>query len=156
MGRRETRRYNLHKSIVHGYDKDITSIFQLGAVHIAGNVTFRTTRALIETSVLTWSCKVAGCWCILKAAGTPMIRPLPFRTLDRLTLFPGDDSMSSTSGMLSPALTKARAEEWKLELEDRSKLAQFGCTCDCRARARRAASMVFQSGVQQSEQAILL
>ena len=43
-----------------------------------------------------------------KAAGTPMIRPLPdASSLDRLTLLPGESSNSSTSGIASPTLTYA-------------------------------------------------
>lgn len=41
------------------------------------------------------------------------MRPLPFITFERLTLLPGDPSMSSTFGMESPTLTNARDEEWK-------------------------------------------
>jgi hypothetical protein len=40
---------------------------------------------------------------ILKAAGTPMMRPFPeANSVARLTLLPGLPSMTSTEGMLSP------------------------------------------------------
>ena len=43
---------------------------------------------------------------LLKAAGTPMIRPLPSaNSVARLTLLPGLPSSSSTVGMESPGLT---------------------------------------------------
>lgn len=51
-------------------------------------------------------------WILLKAAGTPMIRPLPLSSLAIETLFPGEFSMSSTSGMASPTLTQTRDEAW--------------------------------------------
>lgn len=54
---------------------------------------------------------------LLNAAGTPIIKPLPFSSLASESLLPGELSMSSTSGMASPTLTfrrdaaeKARAE----------------------------------------------
>lgn len=43
----------------------------------------------------------------------PMMTPFPFSSLARLILLPGEFSMSSTSGILSPTLTKAREVEWK-------------------------------------------
>jgi len=44
-----------------------------------------------------------------KAAGTPMIRPLPVASsLERLTLFPGESSKRSTSGIGSPTLTYSK------------------------------------------------
>lgn len=46
---------------------------------------------------------------VLNAAGTPMTRPFPCSSLAKLTLFPGEASTRSISGMLSPALTKAGA-----------------------------------------------
>jgi hypothetical protein len=51
---------------------------------------------------------------LLKAAGTPMIRDLPFLISSlRLILFPGEDSTKpSTVGMESPTLMKARVELW--------------------------------------------
>ena len=52
-------------------------------------------------------------WFSQYAAGTPIIRPLPFNSWARLTLLPGLPSISSTSGMLSPTLTKCVAEAWK-------------------------------------------
>lgn len=43
---------------------------------------------------------------VLKAAGTPMIRPLlSANSVARLTLLPGAPSSSSTLGMESPGLT---------------------------------------------------
>jgi hypothetical protein len=45
----------------------------------------------------------------LKAAGTPMITPLPVNSLERLTLFPGEPSTRSMFGRESPVLTMARA-----------------------------------------------
>ena len=55
---------------------------------------------------------------ILKAAGTPMMRPLlPASSLARLTLLPGDSSIRSTVGMGSPGLTMiAGVEENSLAL----------------------------------------
>ena len=52
--------------------------------------------------------------CLLKAAGTPTIKPLPVSSFDRLTLFPGEFSTrTSRSGMLSPAFTATREVVWK-------------------------------------------
>ncbi len=42
---------------------------------------------------------------LLKAAGTPIMRPFPVSSLERFTLSPGEDSWRSTSGILSPTLT---------------------------------------------------
>ena len=42
-----------------------------------------------------------------------MIKPFPLSSFARLILLPGEFSMSSTSGMASPTLTKARGVEWK-------------------------------------------
>ena len=42
---------------------------------------------------------------VLKAAGTPMINPLPFNSCDKSTLLPGVLSKSSREGIESPALT---------------------------------------------------
>lgn len=51
---------------------------------------------------------------VLKAAGVPMITPLPLISLARLTLFPGEFSTrTSRSGMESPFWTKAGAVLWK-------------------------------------------
>lgn len=50
---------------------------------------------------------------VLNAAGTPMMRPLPFNSLAMDTLLPGEFSTSSTSGIASPTLTKAREDAWK-------------------------------------------
>ena len=48
------------------------------------------------------------------AAGTPMMSPLPdVSSLERLTLFPGEPSTRSRSGMRSPTLTKAGLVAWK-------------------------------------------
>jgi hypothetical protein len=47
---------------------------------------------------------------LLKAAGTPTMRPEP-SSLERLTLFPGLPSTSSMSGTESPTLTMTAAEE---------------------------------------------
>jgi len=47
---------------------------------------------------------------LLKAAGTPMIRPEP-NSLERLTLLPGLPSVNSMSGIESPALTMTAADE---------------------------------------------
>ena len=48
---------------------------------------------------------------LLKAAGTPMIKPLPLSSFAMDTLLPGEFSINSTSGMASPTLTKAEVEE---------------------------------------------
>lgn len=51
---------------------------------------------------------------ILKAAGTPMTKPLPVSSLARLTLVPGEHSCrTSRFGRLSPTLTLDRADAWK-------------------------------------------
>ena len=51
---------------------------------------------------------------ILNAAGTPMITPLPFSSLARLTLLPGEFSTrTSRLGMASPFWTKAGVVLWK-------------------------------------------
>ena len=43
---------------------------------------------------------------LLKAAGTPMIKPLPeANSFSKLTLVPGDVSVKSTEGIASPTLT---------------------------------------------------
>ena len=47
---------------------------------------------------------------LLNAAGTPMIRPFPFSSVARLTLFPGDPSTRSRLGMGSLILTYAGAD----------------------------------------------
>lgn len=47
---------------------------------------------------------------LLKAAGTPIMRPLPeASSLCRLTLSPGEPSTRSTFGMESPTLTMLAA-----------------------------------------------
>lgn len=51
---------------------------------------------------------------LLKAAGTPMMRPLPFITFARLTLSPGLLSTKSTEGIESPTLTILALVAWKL------------------------------------------
>lgn len=62
-----------------------------------------------------------------------MIRPLAGSSLAKLTLFPGEPSMRSTLGSLSPTRTRARAEEWK-GARDTSRRADGRC--------RAAANMV--------------
>lgn len=59
---------------------------------------------------------------VLNAAGTPTMRPLPRRAFERLTLLPGEPSMSSTSGMGSPTSTASLAEEWKRREAERTPL----------------------------------
>lgn len=52
---------------------------------------------------------------ILKAPGTPMIKPSAEESSwARFTLFPGEPSVSSRWGIESPTLTKAGRVEWKL------------------------------------------
>ena len=50
---------------------------------------------------------------VLNAAGTPMMRPLPLSSVERLTLSPGEPSTRSTLGILSPTLTMVAAVVWK-------------------------------------------
>ena len=49
---------------------------------------------------------------VLKAAGTPMIKPLPLISLKRFTLLPGECSTRSTSGRRLPTATQAGREAW--------------------------------------------
>ena len=50
---------------------------------------------------------------LLKAAGTPMIRPLPLSSLAKFTLLPGVPSTRSTDGMESPTFTMVAVVAWK-------------------------------------------
>jgi hypothetical protein len=51
---------------------------------------------------------------LLKAAGTPIINAFPLAISLKLTLLPGESSTrTSSAGILSPTLMKARAELWK-------------------------------------------
>ena len=51
---------------------------------------------------------------LLKAAGTPMMTPLPcLSSFDRFTLLPGESSTSSRSGIRSPTLTIAGLVGWR-------------------------------------------
>jgi hypothetical protein len=51
--------------------------------------------------------------CFVLFRGLPIIRPLPFlSSLAMLTLLPGEFSMSSTLGTLSPTATALRVEAW--------------------------------------------
>ncbi len=52
---------------------------------------------------------------LLKAAGTPIMRPEP-SSFERLTLSPGFFSKRSTSGIESPTLTMIGGVEWKSEV----------------------------------------
>jgi hypothetical protein len=49
---------------------------------------------------------------LLKAAGTPMMRPLPVSSLLSETLLPGESSIKAMSGIESPTLTMVAAEAW--------------------------------------------
>ena len=49
---------------------------------------------------------------VLKAAGTPMIKPLPVISLQRFTRLPGECSTRSTSGRELPTATQAGREAW--------------------------------------------
>ena len=70
--------------------------------------------------------KKAGCTIVvgfgeniysLKAAGTPMMRPLPeASSLDRLTLSLGEPSTRSTLGRESPTLTMLTGVWWKVRM----------------------------------------
>ena len=52
---------------------------------------------------------------VLKAAGTPMIKPLPVaNSFDRSILVPGEVSASSTEGSVSPTLTMFAIEVVKV------------------------------------------
>jgi hypothetical protein len=53
---------------------------------------------------------------LLKAAGTPMMRPLPLRTLLMETLLPGESSINSMSGIESPTLTMMGDDAWNERL----------------------------------------
>lgn len=63
----------------------------------------------------------------------PIIKPFPVSSLARFTLLPGEFSMRSTLGTLSPTFTNAGAEAWK-----RRRLA----TARVRGRRRTGANMV--------------
>lgn len=64
-------------------------------------------------------CVFGGFWEVtgfpLFVSDIPIISPLPLSSLAMLTLFPGEPSARSTSGILSPTWTKRAAEEWKPE-----------------------------------------
>lgn len=102
----------IHERIIDGEDENLTSFFKLGVVDIARNVGARASRAYSVSRTLHGMGDNRSD--VLKAAGVPMITPLPLISLARLTLFPGEFSTrTSRSGMESPFWTKAGAVLWK-------------------------------------------
>lgn len=69
-----------------------------------------------------------------------MIKALPLSSLAIETLLPGEFSMSSTSGMASPTLTKARAEPWNERRGDARRAGR------AEVKVRRAVNMAVLGG----------
>lgn len=111
-----------YKGIIYRHHEHKTCILQIGVLDVAGNMLLRAPRTWCVPVVSTCTHRVqqqsnrtvekAN---VLKAPGTPMIRPSPVaNSLARLTVFPGDFSVrTSKFGMVSPTLTKAGRVEWK-------------------------------------------
>jgi hypothetical protein len=117
----------IHEGIVDGDDEDLASVLDLGVLDVAGDVGVGAGWTWIGSAQIRLSIRAyvhlqeviaprrdaLGIWGggeaerdLLKAAGTPMIRPFPSpNSVARLTLFPGPPSSSSTVGMESPGLT---------------------------------------------------
>ena len=109
-----------------GDDKNATCRFELGRVDVARNMARRASwrkgggHAWMGQSVGR-STKSGGTFSPRggRRGRVPTMRPLPlFNSSAMLTLLPGEDSMSSTLGILAPTLTKAGAEAWKQRREE--------------------------------------
>jgi hypothetical protein len=110
---------DLHERVVDRDHEHLSCVLQRGVVDVAGHVGAGARRACGSEHCLSASgtagqqstarLRREGFGSVLKAAGTPMMTPLPWSSLAMLTLLPGEVSTRSMFGMASPTWTLARA-----------------------------------------------